>query len=253
MKRALMALVLLLEGCSVVFDPSSHQQGGAAADAGDAPDSGDAGLAPVSAVQFCPQFVERFCEARAACCEVDTETAEDCQTRLVAECTNLLVPFASDSRNAYQPDRAARLLSRIGEAAASCDLGALELYRIRSFAALTAGTIPVGEPCQDEAFFGCNEPTHCVRQGAFTFACELEPAAEGELCFSDIECGDGLRCRRAALSDACQPLIEDEAPCSRSDECLSGRCGGGRIARCLPATRDRVFCPSPFAETIGDI
>jgi hypothetical protein len=242
---------LLIGGCSLVNDPSSHQ--GGAADAGQP----DAGPPRVEATEFCGRFARLHCDAFFSCCDTHPmRTAESymaCVEDAESDCAAAFGTIIIDHRTGYDPMVAAEVIEEGRGYVEMCDPNIVTWSWERSgYQRALTGTVDGGDLCTPHntelndnfdkpALFSCMGPSRaCVPTGG-DWSC-LSRADRGGHCVLYWDCVDGLRCDWSnILSPMCAPRLATGMPCNADPECESLVCIDHT---CRDRTQQNVYCGS---------
>ncbi len=244
-------LLSLLAGCSLVNDPGDHMGGAsptpdATIDATDTPDAdastpdADAAPAPIPAAEFCSELVELYCNARKRCCAgAEDENIDTCRNERAGPCANFIGGYATDSRNNYDPQRAAEVIAEGAALAETCDEDIVKWFATRDgIARVLRGTIPEAQGCSalNGTYLACVRPLAC-RGGAAVLGTCRPLAEEGEPCDGDLECVEPLQCDVGA----CRARRANGSMCEGIYDCESLTC---TEMICAPGTD--TYCIDPF-------
>jgi hypothetical protein len=231
---ALALAAALASGCSLVNDPSAHEQA----------------LDPIAPDALCGEIAVVFCDAHVECCESGDRAV--CTEWVRAYCNTAFGDTLQDPRTGYDPERAAEALARARFLAETCDPALTDwlLQRDRGqLLSVFAGTVSSGGQCgmvsevlQTAIFYSCmSDDESCQLRDLSTLVCR-ERGREGSECRSHLDCQDELRCEGGGLTAGrCRALLDEGAACESSAECESRVCGGSSPT-CLPRTSASVYC-----------
>ncbi len=169
-------------------------------------DSGERGyFDEISRESACPEFLEPSCLH---------EVEEVVTARAAVE---------------YDEDAAERLLSRLDDAADSCELSYSELFRALSPRTVLRGRAPTGTECVliSELPICADQ---CVGNDEDGFRCD-EGADEGDECFRSTSgtfygCASGLVCVYEDSELRCREPLDNGERCNWDHQCVSGYCRG---------------------------
>lgn len=224
-------------GCVLALDPERHE----------IPD-----VMPVD--ELCPRLIELSCAGHFDCCEPPyVLDREACETQTATICDASLARWARDERTGYDGARASVLFRQAYDELRACRPELLSALSSRDgLRAMFAGTVELGGSCQPgslaresidaAAFFSCRGSENaCLLAGLgdpLPFTCQPARAQDG-LCFSSLDCGEGLFCQRLTEEvGLCRPRQGTGVACTASEQCESLICVAGT---CAALTRANAY------------
>jgi hypothetical protein len=156
---------------------------------------------------------------------------------------------------AYDIDRAQAAFDEFEKRASACDTTILAWAISDSgFRLVARGTIAPGSTClsldagsftiERVAFIascGVPEAYACMPNPQSNLAVCAPRGAIGDMCYTDLNCRDGLFCDFGRQPQACAPRRPNGASCSSPLACESLRCDG-QNGLCVPATLESAYC-----------
>lgn len=197
--------------------------------------------------QICQRLAELQCAAEASCCP-DTArqypTRDACinSQRSVCETEGALMRVGSDPDAAYSIDHAEDVFDEFERQAGLCDPG-IAAWGVSSSGLINMfrGTKRQNDSCQPAnamdfgAGFSClvDNGLTCVpggvepiQQTPILWSCKPR-SGDGDHCFSDINCNDGLHCLVPRTFSTCVARKAEGQSCGAPNECVSLLCEGG--------------------------
>lgn len=238
MRGRLLALALVLSGCSFVNDPASHQ----------------GGAAPIEPVDACRRLAELQCDGYFDCCSTAADRTDQlymqCVEQARVKCTNDFGKLVVDDRTGYDPVVAGAVIAEGRGYVDRCDPDIVEWFTNRTgLQHVLTGTVEGGHSCtprdtnltsfDQAALLSCLGPDQaCVASSLNDWVCR-QRAPEGERCILYWDCVDGLRCDWSRLSGTCAQRVPDGGACASGPDCTSLVCASNL---CVPRTQDSVYC-----------
>lgn len=269
MRFSLSIACALLAGCTLVNDPSRHQQGGQA-DAGT-----DAGPPPrIEVAEVCAEYADVMCGAYFGCCTAGValqadplfeQYRADCVMEAQRVCREgenafsvILQDLVDDFLTGYDPVIGAEVIAEGRTLAATCDTG-FQAWAVErdGLARALRGTRAGGAECTPGPFMGLRpdyaallscevdedgEYRACVSRGG-TWNCVVR-GGDGAPCISYFDCRDGYYCT-AFVGGTCARRKGAGEACTEHTQCASLFCTGSATAAgtCATPTQDDVYCP----------
>jgi hypothetical protein len=266
MRSSLSIACALLAGCTLVNDPSRHQQGGQA-DAGT-----DAGPPPrIEVAEVCAEYADVMCGAYFGCCTAGValqadplfeQYRADCVTEAQRVCREgengfsvILQDLVDDFLTGYDPVIGAEVIAEGRTLAATCDTG-FQAWAVErdGLARALRGTRAGGAECTPGPFMGLRpdyaallsceadedgEHRACVSRGG-TWNCVVR-GGDGAPCISYMDCRDGYYCT-AFVGGTCARRKGAGEACTEHTQCMSLFCSA-TAETCATPTQDDVYCP----------
>jgi hypothetical protein len=216
-------------------------------------DEFDAGSDPernaVGPGELCDRLATLQCAAQAFCCDDPQRTIDQCEKRMREGCEDELYldDIAAEMSSGFDADAARQAFDTLEQLASTCDPGiAAEGFALSGLRGIIRGSVPAGRSCSPPnyplllpsdktaaiALASCAEPdANACMPGETAWRCQ-PLAAEGEECFTDLNCQAGLYCDNAKLSLSAKCKLRKAAAeaCEVQTECESLACRDGTCA-----------------------
>ena len=210
------------------------------------------GSEPLTPENLCDRVATVQCMGEQDCCSNPGRDFAACKSAQLDECNaGKLGDVASNEVTGYDSDAANQAFAELESRASSCD-PAIAQWAVSQSGFLSAflGTIDPGGDCvpdggetapTDEllaALSSCKDPeTNACLPSMGSWTCS-QRGDEGDSCFSDLNCKDGMTCL-PALIGTCQPRKAVGEVYVGATECSTFLC---KDNVCAEATADNAYC-----------
>lgn len=215
----------------------------------------------ITAGQLCDRLSTIQCAGEAFCCDDPGRDRATCKEQMLMGCRVelLLDEVATAPEAGFDAATAEAAFTEFERLASMCDpFVARWGIAVDGLRGIMQGTIAASEECTPAGFSLSSLPsnadaavalascsgaaTHACMPGLSRWTCKAR-AAEGESCFTDANCLDGLYCDNPDLNlsgNACKLRKPGGAACELPNECESLSCRGGSCA--APGDVQAAYC-----------
>lgn len=220
---------------------------------------GALGTNRVQATQVCQRLAELQCAAEQSCCTNDAKkypTVDACisNQRNVCETSFKVAQIGADPDAGYSVDNAEAAFDNFELLTSTCDMSVVSWGTSpEGFLRMMAGTKTANTTCQPNnssdygAAFSCLVANNlsCVPGGLIPgtdipglWSCKTR-SGDGGRCYTDLNCGPGLRCSVPETYSTCVARKTLGSSCTYPTECASLFCEG---SQCVEASVEAAYC-----------
>jgi len=233
--------------------------GGTGGTSGAGGTGGSLGTNRVQATQVCQRLAELQCAAEEACCtnpdgKYPSRDACISNQRSVCETNFKVAQIGADPDAGYSVDNAEAAFDNFELLTSTCDTSVVSWGTSpEGFLRMMAGTKTANATCQPTsstdygAAFSCLVASNlsCVPGGLIPgtdvpglWSCKTR-SGDGGRCYTDLNCGPGLRCTEPETYSTCTSRKSLGSSCTYPTECASLFCEG---SVCVEASQEAAYC-----------